>query len=682
MQRLDGPRCQPGVVNRTGSTSDRLTEQPADQRTMTTACPLDCPDACTLSVTVTDPDGPNARIVTIDAAPADDSNPLTDGWICAKVRRSARRVHSPERILTPLRRTGPKGSGAFEPISWDEALARTAAAITTAIDRHGPASVVPFLYNSSAPTYSDRLMNRLFAELGTSEVAHTICAYTASIAWHSTFPDMASADPLDIAHSDLVVIWGANPSTSNTHLTPLLTDARRRGAAVVVIDPRRTPTAARADRHLAVRPGTDDVLALATAAELDRLGLVDRAFCADNADGVDEFLSAAREWTPAAAAEVCGVDGAAITDLAELVGTRRPAMLRIGWGMERNRNGGSGIRAALGLWVLAGQFGRVGAGVITSTSSAAEDDTLDELTDAPPRARTLNMNRIGHDLRHADPPVAVLFVQGANPAVMAPDQRAVIAGLERDDLFTVVHDQVMTDTAALADIVLPAATYFEQGGDVAVGYTAYAASPLRQVIRPVGESRTNAEVGAGLASALGIDGYAPEQVPPPPVPDRAIPTRPDGTIQFGPVGRPDTTRPDRGRARLVLGPGSDPVPTHRPLDSTYPLTLITPASTRMINSIFGEYDPPPAVVSLHLDDAAERGIRDGDVVRVVNDLATLVLPAKVDLSLRPGVVSIPKGLWRRHLPGGLSANALTPADVEHTIGGAVFHDARVEIAPA
>ncbi|MBS1836985.1 MAG: molybdopterin-dependent oxidoreductase [Actinobacteria bacterium] len=656
---------------------DRL----VDTRSVTTACPLDCPDACTLSVTVSDPDGPDARIVNIDAAPSDESNPLTDGWICAKVRKSARRVHSPERVLTPLARTGPKGSGRFESISWDEALERIAAEITRAIDRHGPASVVPFLYNSSAPTFSDRLMNRLFAELGTSEVAHTICAYTAAIAWHSTFPNMASADPLDVAHSDLVVIWGANPSTSNTHLTPLLTDARRRGAAVVVIDPRRTPTAARADRHLAVHPGTDDVLALATAAELDRLGLVDRTFCDANAEGADGFLDAARAWSPERAAEVCGVDAAAITELAQLVGSRRPGMLRIGWGMERNRNGGSGIRAALGLWVLAGQFGRPGAGVISSTSSAAEPDTLPELTDAPPRARTLNMNRIGHDLGHADPPVTVLVVQGANPAVMAPDQQAVIAGLEREDLFTVVHDQVMTDTAALADVVLPATTYFEQGGDVAVGYGAYAASPIRAVIEPVGESWTNAEVAAGLATALGLDGYAPEQVPPPPVPERPVPTRPDGTIQFGPSEDPATTIPDGGRARLVLGLGPDPVPTHRPLDSTYPLTLITPASTRMINSIFGEYDPPPAVVSVHPDDAAARGVRDGDEVRVFNDLATLVMPARVDPSLRPGVVSIPKGLWRRHLPGGLSANALTPADVEHTIGGAVFHDARVDISP-
>ncbi|UDY34725.1 molybdopterin-containing oxidoreductase family protein [Dermatobacter hominis] len=651
-------------------------------RSITTACPLDCPDACTLDVTVSG-EGPAQRIERVDAAPVGESNLLTDGWICAKVRRSAERVYSPERVLTPLVRTGPKGSGRFEPISWDEALDRTASAIRAAVRDHGPASVVPFLYNSSAPTFSDRLSTRLFLELGTSAVAHTICAATAAIAWHATFPNMASADPLDVAHSDLVVLWGANPSASNTHLTPLLTDARARGAAVVVVDPRRTPTAARADLHLAVRPGTDVALALAVAHELERLDLVDRAFCAQHADGVEEHLDAAREWTPERAAEVCGVDAAQVTALAELVGGRRPGMLRVGWGMERNRNGGSSIRAALATWVLAGQFGRPGAGVIQSTSSSADDDTLPDLPGAPAHARVLNMNRIGRDLLDADPPVRVLFVQGANPAVMAPDQRSVLAGLGRDDLFTVVHEQVMTDTAALADIVLPATTSFESGRDVAVGYGAYAASPIRQVIPRVGESRTNAEVAEGLAQRLGLSGYGVDDVPPPPVPDRAVSTRPDGTVQFGPAGAPGTTLPDGGRARLVLGPGSDRLPVFRELDGgEHPLTLLSPATTRTINSIFAEFDPPRAAVTMHPDDAGARGVATGDEVRVFNERAELRLPAVVDAAVRPGVVVIPKGLWRRHVGGGLTANALVPDDVEATVGGAVFNDTTVEVARA
>ena len=634
-----------------------------------TACPLDCPDACTLQVTVRD-----GRLLGVDAAPAGSGNPLTDGWICAKVRHHARRVHGPERVLTPLRRSGPKGSGEFTEIGWDEALDRTAAAIGDAIRDHGPAAVVPFLYNSSAGAFADRLTVRLFRELGTSEVAHTICAATAGIAWHQTFPNMLSADPLDLAHSDLVVIWGANPSTSNTHLTPLLTAARRRGAAVVVIDPRRTPTAARADLHLAVRPGTDAVLGLALAAELERLGLVDRAFCSAHAEGTDDYLTAAREWNVDRAAEVCGVPATDITALADLVGRRRPGALRVGWGLERNRNGGAGIRAALALWVLAGQFGTRGSGVISSTSEAAPIDWP-----APGRpARVMNMNHLGRDLLHAAPRVEVLFVQGANPAVMAPDQRSVLAGLARDDLFCVVHEQVMTDTALLADLVLPATTHFESD-DVAAGYGAFVMSPMPAVIPRVGASRTNDEVAAGLAERLGLAGYEADGVPSGSIPGDTESTRPMGTVQFGPAADPATTIPDGGRAHLVLGAGSDPVPLHRELDATFPLTLLSPATTKTINSIFAEYDPPTAAVTLHPDDAAARDLVDGVVVRVFNERAELQLALRIDAAVRPGVAVIPKGLWRRHVAGGLTANALVTDDVEHTVGGACFNDTRVDV---
>jgi anaerobic selenocysteine-containing dehydrogenase len=639
----------------------------------TTACPLDCPDTCTLQVTVE-----GGRLVEVGAVPAGEGNPFTAGWICAKVRRHAERVDAPERVLTPLVRTGPKGSGEFEPVSWDDALDRVASAISTAIDRGGPASVVPFLYNSSAGARADRLSSRLFRELGTSAVAHTICAATAGIAWHATFPNMASADPLDLVHSDLVVLWGANPSASNTHLTPLLTAARKRGAAVVVVDPRRTPTAARSDLHVAVRPGTDAALGLALAAELERRDLVNRAFCDDHADGTDEYLAAARSWTVERTAEVCGVPGSQIEELAELVATRRPGMLRVGWGMERNRNGGSAIRSALALWVLAGQFGRRGAGVYASTSGEAELDAGGDGADPGSFARVLNMNRLGRDLLEADPSVSVLFVQGANPAVMAPDQRRVLEGLARDDLFCVVHEQVMTDTAAMADVVLPATTHFE-ATDVAESYGTFTVAPMPAVIDRVGASRTNDEVAAGLAARLGLTGYDPA---PPPGPDGVVVTRPAGTVQFGPPGDPATTAPDGGRALLVLGAGSDRVPVHRDLDSRWPLTLLSPATAKTINSMFAEVDPPAAVVAVHPDDAAARGVGDGDEVVVRNDLASVRLPARLDPGLRPGVVVIPKGLWRRHVAGGLTANALVPDDVEGTIGGACFNDARVEVERA
>ncbi len=651
----------------------------------TTACPLDCPDTCTLQVGV---DG--GRLVSVDAAPVGTGNPFTGGWICAKVRRHAERVHGPERLLAPLVRTGPKGSDHFREVGWDEALDLVAERIGTAMTEEGPASVVPFLYNSSAGDRADRLTTRLFRRLGTSEVAHTICAATAGAAWRTTFPGMLSADPHDVDHSDLVVVWGANPSASNTHLIPLLTAARRRGAAVVVVDPRRTPTAARADLHLPVLPGTDTALALALATELDRLGLVDRAFCAARSDGWEEHLAVAADWDAERAAAVCGVPAGPIRELARLVGTRRPGMLRVGWGLERNRRGGDAIRAALALWVVAGQFGRPGAGVYASTSGGnhvTDPDGDIEVGPLPAPARVLNMNRIGRDLLGADPVVRVLFVQGANPAVMAPDQVRVLAGLAREDLFTVVHEQVMTDTARLADVVLPATTHFE-AADVAASYGTFTVTPVPAVIDRVGASRTNDEVAAGLADRLGVAVGAPDLPGPP---DRFTGSRPDGTVQFGPDGDPATTLPRGGRARLlpVVVDGRTPdghtderhTDDGHTDDGRHPLTLLTPATTRTINSMFAEFDPPAAVVTLHPDDAAGRGLRDGDEVRVHNHLAELRLPLRIDDAVRPGVAVIPKGLWRRHLPGGLTANALVPDDVEPTVGGACFNDARVQVSP-
>ena len=390
--------------------------------TITTACPLDCPDGCSLSVTVED-----EKITAIDAVPEGEAaNPLTDGWICRKVRRMTRRIHGDQRLTTPLRRTGPKGSGEFEPIGWDEALDEIAAHIRTAIDEHGPSSVVPYLYNSSAAVLeSDGLTPLLFEALEAAEVEHTICAATASKAWRLVLGTMPSADPTDVADSDLIVVWGANPTVSNSHLAPRIEARAREGAKVVVIDPRRTPAADRASRFLPVKPGTDVVLAMAAAAELERRGAVDRAFVDEHAEGADEYLAACAEWTVERAAEVCGLEPEDITGFVDdIVGAQAP-MLRVGWGMERNRNGGSAHRATMSLWVLAGAFGRPGAGVVGATSPA-EDPTDGAVRNAVlgggdyPNRRIVNMNRFGAVLAGEGGPVDVLFVQGSNPAAIGP----------------------------------------------------------------------------------------------------------------------------------------------------------------------------------------------------------------------------------------------------------------------
>ena len=654
-----------------------------------TACPLDCPDTCSLEVTVE-----QGRVTHVDAAPG---NPLTDGWICAKVRRFARRVYAPERVLHPLVRSGPKGSGRFRQASWDEALDLVAHAVRAAVAEHGPASVVPYSYNSSAGVLGNVLADRLWRGVGASQVAHTICAATAGQAYHDTFGAMPAADPRDVVHAEMVVVWGANPTTSNTHWPPLVNQAVRRGAHLVVVDPRRTPLAKRAHTHLAVRPGTDVVLALAVARHLAEADLLDGPFLAANVSGVEAYLDNAREWTLARAEEVCGVPAAAIAGFAERYATTRPSMLRLGWGLERNRNGGSACRAVLALPLLCGHAGVPGSGVVASTSGAAPVDVTagdpdagadvgaDAGTASPPR-RQVNMNLLGAllcgELR--GPPAAVLVVQGANPAVMNPAQTKVLAGLARDDLFTVVHDQVMTDTAALADVVLPATTHLE-AHDVATSYGSYTLQRVVPVIGRVGESRTNGEVAAALAARLGQPsaGFEPD-------PERLI----DAMVQGGLPGgalvlrEPGTTVafrdvfpsfPDR-RARLHVADGELPLPRYVALHDPYPLTLISPATARTVNSMLGEGDAPPVAVHLSPGDAAARGLADGDRVLVENDRASLPMTLRVDADLRDGVCAMPKGLWRHQGAGGLTANALCPDGLSDLAGGACFNDARVEVS--
>ena len=671
-----------------------------------TACPLDCPDGCSLEVEVVD-----GRLVRIDAAPAGTGdptlNPLTQGFICHKVKRHHRRVYSSQRLQSPLVRTGPKGSGSWRSASWDEALDLVATRIGEA-RAQDPATVVPYLYSSSSGALGSGLLGPLLWEaLGASAVDKTICAATAGRAWELTFGRMTGADLLDVVHADLVVVWGANPAISNTHFPPLVNQARRRGAALVVVDPRRTAMAARADLHLAPRPGTDVVLALAVAAELDRRGMVDRTFTDAHATGVDEYLAASRAWSLDRAAEVCGLDPAEIAALVDLVGSRRPAFWRPGWGLERNRNGGSAVRAVLALPVLSGAFGCLGSGVHLSTGHDLnwDDDGLRRAVLGPaaadpsrprPARRHVNQNQLGQLLTEPGDraPVRVLFIQGANPAVMNPAQAKVLDGLAREDLFTVVHDQVMTDTACLADVVLPATTHFEVD-DVSIPYGAFVAEAIPAVIERVGQSRTNDEVTAGLATRLGFPadpglGFDPtvERVRalalPGGVPGRAVLAEPDRAVQFR--DRWPTYRDHR--ARLLAGPGAGEarVPGFAPLLSPLPLALLTPAGPERINSMFGEPDDAEVVTAsgapalrLHPDDAAARGLVAGQRARMWDERAEVEVVVTIDGDVRPGVAWMPKGSWRAAFDGGYTANVFAPDLLSDLAGGATFNDARVEV---
>ena len=328
-----------------------------------TAGPLDCPDTCSLEVTVED-----GRLVAIDAGPA---NPLTQGFICAKVKHHARRVYAPERVLTPLVRVGAKGAGDFRSATWDEALDLVASRVSAAIAKDGPSSVVPYLYNSSCGEIGGGMLGPLLWDaIGASQVDHTICAATTGRAWSLMFGGMTGADPLDVVHSQLVVVWGANPSISNTHFPPLVQHARSNGAVLVVVDPRRTGMARGPAPRLAARHRRRFVLGMVR--HLDRNGLIDRSFVDGVATGADAVIDGSAEWTLSRTAEVTGVDAADIAAFAEELATIRPAFVRIGWGIERNRNGGASYRAVLALPVLTGQLGVLGSGVMASLSGADE----------------------------------------------------------------------------------------------------------------------------------------------------------------------------------------------------------------------------------------------------------------------------------------------------------------------
>lgn len=650
-----------------------------------TACPLDCPDTCSLEVTVTD-----GRITRIDAAPVSaQTNPLTDGWICKKVKHHARRVYSAERIMTPLIRVGAKGSGEFRTATWEEAIGLVADRIRGAIAADGPDSVLPYLYNSSAGKLETKFLTpHLFERLGCPDIKHTICAATMTAAWKQVFGGMLSADPLDVVYARLAVVWGANPGISGTHFLQLLNTARKSGAKLVVIDPRRTATAARADLHLPVRPGTDVVLAYALARWLAHNNGVDTEFVQRHASGVEEFLAAANEWTIERASSVCGVNGDDIVRLGELITTTRPAMLRVGWGMERNRNGGSAHIAAHAVWVLAGHFGVRGSGVLGSTSSALQTQAHVSWPAGVehPQRQAMNMNHVGRVLRDEPGawhvPAKVLIVQGSNPAVTAVDQRGMLDGLNNEAIFTVVHDQVMTDTALYADVVLPATTHFEVN-DLVGSYGSFTAQRNVAAIAPVGESKSNNEFAARLALALGfsVDEFDASAERMTRLIDQSMPSTPvlresDSTVQFRDVwpGHPG------GRAHLFTAGSELPLPTF--VDSAfspYPLVLLSPASAHTVNSMFGDTDPPEAILKLHPVDAESRGVTTGDTVCMYNDRSSINVEVAVDATMRPGVCGLPKGLWRRSIGEGLTANAFVVDDLSDLGGGACFNDARVEV---
>jgi len=656
-----------------------------------TACPLDCPDACSLAVTVQ-----QRKIVTIDGS---RKNPVTDGYICAKVRRFGERVYGPDRLLYPAVRSGRKGSGQFTRVTWDEAIELIASRFEQAKAGAGAESILPYSYGgSNGMLTQDNLDAQLWRRFGTSRLARTLCAAPTGAANMALYGKMASVTYQDYPEAKLIVLWGVNPSASGIHIIPYVREAQKRGAKLVVIDPRTTALARSADLHLAVRAGSDVVVALAIHRFLFTNGYTDESFLREHTTGAETVKERAEPWTFERAAEIAGVDASAIEALARLYAESSPALIRCGWGLERNRNGGNAALSVLALPAVGGKFGVRGGGYSMSNSASWNIDRT--WIDTPePNTRLVNMNHLGRALtEYDDPPVNVLFVYNCNPAATVPDQRRVIKGLEREDLFTVVFEQVMTDTALYADLLLPNTTFLE-AYDFAKGYGPISLDLGRPVIDAVGEARPNADVFGDLCTRLGLLKQGEpsgeldlmvtvlKSLDEPISRDLAEGTMPSPSCGLAPVQFVDVF-PNTPDKKVNLFPAaldpSTPIGLYRyqpdPQTERYPLALISPASERTISSTLGELPRPDVKLLMHPDDARMRGLEDNDVVRIFNELGEVHCPLTVAPAIRPGTVSLPKGIWRRSTRNNVTGTALVPDTLTDLGDGACFNDARVQVA--
>jgi anaerobic selenocysteine-containing dehydrogenase len=665
-------------------------------------CPLDCPDTCSLTVTIDD-----NRIVEVRGSRA---NPYTAGVICAKVARSYPEfVHGPRRLRTPLRRIGARGDARFEPISWEAALSVVYTRFTSIVATHGPQAIVPLNYAGPHGMLAAGSMDlRFFHKLGASLLDRKpLCGGIRTEAWVGTFGPVPGMPPEQAAHAKLIIAWGNNVTWSNLHLMPVINQARRAGAKLVVVDPRRTKIAEQADLHLALQPGTDVVLAWALAAELERQGGLDRAFIERHVAGFEPYMDDARRVPVSDAARLCRVPETQIRQLSEWYQAASPAAISVGNGLERNQNGGSGIRAIFALPALTGKFGIRGGGLINGASFAFSKTPrqLQRPDLVPEGTRTLNIVDIGRHLTDPSltPPIKALFIYNHNPLIVHPDQNRLRRGLEREDLFVVGADVAMTDSLAYADIVLPACSHFEHD-ELFAAYGQHWLQRAEAVIPRQGQALPNTEIFRRLAARFGftdpmfratdaelmddaIDASDPRLggLPPHLIPtDRALAMTVNGqeAVLFGnvlpktPSGKVELSSTYLGEKYAAL------LPTWRPYESRLPLTLISPASDRRITSTFGgvagsESTPP---LEMHPEDARVRGLSDGVRVRVWNELGEIHLPLRITDIVARGVVATLKGTWLSTSDNGQTVSALCPAHHADIAGGACFNDTRVEVA--
>jgi anaerobic selenocysteine-containing dehydrogenase len=674
------------------------------------ACPHDCPDTCALQVTVED--GRAVRVA------GDPNHPPTHGALCTKVSRYPERSYHPERVLTPLRRIGPKGAGQFQPISWDEAL-DTIAARLQAIAARDPQAILPYSYaGTMGLVQGEGMAARFFNKLGASLLDRSICASAGGDALTATYGGKVGMHVGQFAHSRLILIWGSNPITSSVHFWTFAQQAKRAGAKLWCIDPRRTETADKCHRHLAIRPGSDAALALAVMHELIVHGWLDTDYITQHVQAGDGGWPALREqalqWPPERAAAVCGVALEDIRELARDYGTTQPAAIRLNYGMQRVHGGGNAVRLVALLPCLSGAWRHAAGGLLLSASGwfkAATDTAALQRPDllAGRRPRTVNMSTIGDDLLRDSAPafgpkVEALIVYNSNPVAVAPHSSRVVQGFLREDLFTVVLEHFLTDTADHADIVLPATTQLEHW-DTQGSYGHTCAMLNRPAIAPLGQARSNAQIFRDLAARMGftepcfsdsdeqmtLQAWRPDWVDMAALRERgwvqlAIPEAPFADGGFPTAdGRVQVTVPGLGLPRHV--PNHECAEATPALAARYPLAMISPPARHFLNSSFVNVKSLRAIegeplVELHPQDAAVRGITDGALVRLFNDRGEYRCKAEVTERARPGVVN-GLGIWWRKLGvDGRNVNELTHQRLTDIGRAPSFYDCLVEVAPA
>jgi anaerobic selenocysteine-containing dehydrogenase len=679
---------------------------------MLSVCPHDCPSACSLSVTTE-----HGRLTEVTGNP---EHPFTQGVICGKVRAYAERVHSSLRVLRPMKRVGPKGRGDLAPISWDEALGTIAARWRAIVAESGAEAILPFSYAGTMGQVQYFAGHPLFHALGASRLHRTICVETAYAGWRATLGAVTGSDSNQMVGSDLVVLWGINAAYSTINVMTLVKQARARGAYLVCIDPYRTPTARQADEYLRVRPGTDGALALAMMHVLIAEGTIDRDYVARATVGFDELAHHVRALTPAWAAEITGLPAETITAFARRYGATRRSFLRIGIGLSRHDNGGMTCRTLACLPALTGAWAEPHGGALLSSSQAFTFDfNVLERADLMPRKapRAINMIQLGAALTDPAlaPPVRALYVYNSNPAAICPNQSLVLRGLAREDLFTVVHEQVLTDTAHYADLVLPATTSMEHL-DLYRSFGQLTLQLAKPVLPPPGEARSNWRVFADLSRALGVatdhyakseetlireflagggpstrgigyerlerEGWVRVDVPSPYLPFADGAPTPSGKVELFSAGLAERGMPALPTwTPLAEGPGNVE------LAARYPLSCIVPPNRFFLNSSFSQSEQlrrrqGTPTVMMAAPDADSRGLADGDRARVFNDRGSAVFEVRVTDATQGGVVVIEGIWWHRFHPGGHGVNVLTSDRVADMGGGPALHSNLVEIEKA